>query len=563
MRQRSHRVHFIDLHPLESRTLFAATIVTPVADLSVPVDSPAGTIDLSNNYNDPASVDQAARLNFAYGNKTGSVLLHLFNSRTPLTVANFLKYINSGEYNNTFFHRLVTGFVLQGGGYILPESGAPTHIDTSLTNPPLQNEPGISNTAGTLAMAKQANDPNSATSEFFFNLGDNSSNLDNQNGGFTVFASVADGMNVIDDIVGNAQVVNAGSPFDTLPTFNLDPNATAITNANLVVLASAAPANPVVLSVSSDNPTLVTPSLNGRLLTLAYGPGASGVANVTVHVTAFDGSTVDDVFQVNVSGTTVPPPPAGPLPDLAINITAAPTAAVVGGVSKPLSTASAVISNHGNASSSPVRVAWYLSSDATFDNGDTPLSVSPSAVIPTLKPGKSKTLRVRYANPSGLPNGSYFLIARVDPDNVLAESDETNNTAASAAAYAISPPFVDLTGSIVSVRPSYAAGKAASVPLAVTNNGNVPAVGTASVSLFASTSSVFDPNTALPLTTTPVVEKLNLKNGKSKTLNLKFPFPTLAPGTYHIVAVITSNTPVAESDTTNNTAISAGTFTVT
>lgn len=109
--------------------------------------------------------------------------------------------MTSGAYRNSFFHRVVPGFVAQGGGY-----SALIPVSTNLFAPPwagilpvvsfgtITNEYGFgspySNTNGTIAMAKLGNDPNSATSEWFFNLADNSANLDHQNGGFTVFGRV-------------------------------------------------------------------------------------------------------------------------------------------------------------------------------------------------------------------------------------------------------------------------------------------------------------------------------------------------------------------------------------
>jgi cyclophilin family peptidyl-prolyl cis-trans isomerase len=124
----------------------------------------------------------------------------------PLTVANFLKYVNSGRYTNTFFHRLEANFVLQGGGYSLIDplpSGTPKYTtitkDSSVKN---EFSSTRSNLERTLAMAKFSDQPDSATSEFFFNLKDNSSNLDGQNGGFTVFARVIKGWDVVQTITG-------------------------------------------------------------------------------------------------------------------------------------------------------------------------------------------------------------------------------------------------------------------------------------------------------------------------------------------------------------------------
>src|SRR5262249_2855213 len=93
-----------------------------------------------------------------------------------------------GDYRNTVFHRLVPNLVLQGGGFTFAAS--PASLVPVPTDPPVLNEFRTSNTLGTLAMAKSPDDPNSATSQFFFNLADNSQTLDVQNGGFTVFGKI-------------------------------------------------------------------------------------------------------------------------------------------------------------------------------------------------------------------------------------------------------------------------------------------------------------------------------------------------------------------------------------
>jgi peptidyl-prolyl cis-trans isomerase A (cyclophilin A) len=129
----------------------------------------------------------------------GDFSIELFDSAAPATVANFLNYVTSGRYDQTFIHRSVPGFIVQGGGFSLNESQqqlVPVAVDA-----PVTNEFNQSNTRGTLAMAKLGGDPNSATSQWFVNLADNGANLDNQNGGFTVFGRVlGDGMAIVDSI---------------------------------------------------------------------------------------------------------------------------------------------------------------------------------------------------------------------------------------------------------------------------------------------------------------------------------------------------------------------------
>jgi cyclophilin family peptidyl-prolyl cis-trans isomerase len=136
----------------------------------------------------------------------GDIDVELYDQDKPVTVRNFIRYAESGAYSNEFFHRCIPKFVVQGGGYTVPDpqsqaAFALTNVTRIQTFPPITNEfntgQRLSNTYGTIAMAKLPDDPNSATSEWFFNLGNNSTNLDNQNGGFTVFGRVVAGTNLL------------------------------------------------------------------------------------------------------------------------------------------------------------------------------------------------------------------------------------------------------------------------------------------------------------------------------------------------------------------------------
>ena len=133
-----------------------------------------------------------------------TIYLEMFNKKgsagtvTKKTVKNFLKYAKRGLYDNSIFHRSVPGFVLQGGGFTAPDRllKKAVRLIPLILFKAIKNEPGNLNSRGTLAMAKLGGDPNSATSQWFFNLEENVP-LDTQNGGFTVFANVlGQGMNV-------------------------------------------------------------------------------------------------------------------------------------------------------------------------------------------------------------------------------------------------------------------------------------------------------------------------------------------------------------------------------
>jgi len=220
----------------------------------------------------PTALAQTVR----FQTNLGDIDVTLLTDSAPATVANFLKYVNRGSFTNSFFHRSVPGFVIQGGGYQFDTS--PKKIEP---DPPVRNEFRVSNTRGTLSMAKLPNDPNSATTEWFFNLANNASILNFQNGGFTVFGRVANaaGLAVMDRIA-ELQVVNAGSPFDQLPLQNY--TGGAFTAANLVMVRS--------ITVLGPAPAIAQ---NGVMSASSFGGFASAAA----------GSYVD-IFGSNLAGAS-------------------------------------------------------------------------------------------------------------------------------------------------------------------------------------------------------------------------------------------------------------------
>jgi cyclophilin family peptidyl-prolyl cis-trans isomerase len=125
----------------------------------------------------------------------GNFTIEFFEKEAPISVANFLAYIDEGFFDGTIFHRIVPGFVIQGGGFTEEMIQKPT-------KPAIKNEAdnGLKNSRGTLSMAR-TNDINSATSQFFVNLKDNDF-LDHKRGnfGYAVFARVTDGLEVVDEI---------------------------------------------------------------------------------------------------------------------------------------------------------------------------------------------------------------------------------------------------------------------------------------------------------------------------------------------------------------------------
>ena len=212
----------------------------------------------------PTAADEDNRLTI--NTPLGAFEIELFPEDAPVTVANFRKYIQSGRFDDSFFHRSVSGFVLQGGGYYF-RNGASSAIPT---DPPIVNEFKRSNVRGTLAMAKVEGDPNSATSQWFINLADNSGNLDGQNGGFTVFAQVVgNGMAVVDALAA-VPTYNLGGAFSDVPLRDFGTGAVAAENLLFTRFGSdALPLNTPPLLMRNDT--------NGKWFSYRLGPVGSGV----------------------------------------------------------------------------------------------------------------------------------------------------------------------------------------------------------------------------------------------------------------------------------------------
>src|SRR3954471_13586637 len=143
----------------------------------------------------------------------GTIRLELYPAKAPKTVENFLQYVKDGHYNGTVFHRVIDGFMIQGGGF----DGT---FKQKATRPPIANEAqagvkaGLTNTLGTIAMARTA-DPGSATAQFFINVGDNAflnwGDPRSDGNGYAVFGKVVSGMDVVTKIA--KPPTGSGGPF--------------------------------------------------------------------------------------------------------------------------------------------------------------------------------------------------------------------------------------------------------------------------------------------------------------------------------------------------------------
>jgi peptidyl-prolyl cis-trans isomerase A (cyclophilin A) len=179
----------------------------------------------------PVTVSAEPQVTFAVTNGfgvAGTVVLTLNRTAAPVTVANFLQYVNSGFYNCTVFHRFVPGFVLQGGGFASPMNVSATALNSPKPTSPaivLEDNNGLSNVRWTIAMARTGL-PDSATAQFFINVADNSTILDRTPArrGYAVFGTVTAGTEVITAAGAAPNCAPWGSLFgDTscLPTPNL------------------------------------------------------------------------------------------------------------------------------------------------------------------------------------------------------------------------------------------------------------------------------------------------------------------------------------------------------
>lgn len=136
----------------------------------------------------------------------GLIVIELDQENAPNTVANFLRYVDDGFYQETIFHRVIDGFMIQGGGFTVDGSRKETYDPIAI-----ESDNNLSNVRGTIAMAR-TNDPNSATSQFFINTVDNDFlNYNPANPGYTVFGKVIEGMDVVDQI-SSVQTQSAPMP---------------------------------------------------------------------------------------------------------------------------------------------------------------------------------------------------------------------------------------------------------------------------------------------------------------------------------------------------------------
>lgn len=292
------------MHELEPRLLLSAVLTNAIPDQYISAQGGTASINLNAFFDNTDITGTLVR----YDTVFGDIDVELFDTDTPATVQNFLNYVDRGDYDGTFFHRNAllgdsTPFVVQGGGFSYESGNTYNEVTADAA---VLNEPGISNTRGTIAMAKLGGDPDSATNQWFFNMGDNSANLDAQNGGFTVFGEVkGNGMVVVDQIaatpVWDASSLN--SAFNELPLRDFT-NDHFPNNNDLVVINSVTRLDHEltfsVVANSSPSRVAVAVSEDGVVTIFTVNSSKPETVTITIEAEDYDGNTTQTTFTVEV-----------------------------------------------------------------------------------------------------------------------------------------------------------------------------------------------------------------------------------------------------------------------
>jgi hypothetical protein len=237
-------------------------------------------------------------------------------------------------------------------------------------------------------------------------------------------------------------------------------------------------------------------------------------------------------------------------PDLAPQVADGLPSAVVGGGKGAVTVR---VANRGlQRASGPVAVKLFASPDATLDAGDTEVTAVTRSL--RVKSGGTSAVRLKFNYPTGLPAGSYFLLAQVDAGPVVGGANGSNDVAAAPAPVQIAPPFVDLAAtSAVAGGSGLAVGRRGSAAVVVTNRGNVAASGPVAIDL-----SAVPQGGGAPAALTSVTKSFRIKPGQSKRVGLRFVTPTLSPSAYVLRATLAPDASLRDTDPTNNVVDAAG-----
>lgn len=544
------------IEQLEPRKLMTATIVEPFASVSAQSGQSATVIPLSNRFSTDSVNGTVVRLETSLG----VINLELFDqaitgrSAAPVTSANFLNYVNSGRYDNTFFHRLVTPFILQGGGFTA-NLNSQNNLELGFVNqdPAIVNEfsEDRSNIRGTVAMAKLEGQPNSASAQFFFNLQNNADFFDAQNGGFTVFARVLDDPGIIDglevvDAIAAVPVSNLSTnpgeiaPFlDTVPLRNFSSNQTQLLLNNLVLLNDANVISPFGFTVSSSNQAAVTAEVvtnNQGLpeLRLAYPAGPGGTSTINLTARDVTGSVVSTSFSVTAL-------PGGDLSTTVTDVT--PANLLPGGKFR----AAASVTNVGTvAVRGRTTLQLLLSTDATASTDDIVLRTTSTNL--NLRAGAAKAFRSNLVLPTTVASGNYSLLAVVDAEGAILDGNRTNNTGVRSP-IVVQPATVNLQPVFSTSSMNLVAGKNSTVAVNLTNTGNILARGQASVSFEIDTNNDGIRETVLGSSQA----NITLKPGQQRRVNFRLLTPSDAsPFTGTLTGVLSVNSGFTDANTQDN-----------
>jgi cyclophilin family peptidyl-prolyl cis-trans isomerase len=251
---------------LEDRTFFAATVTSAIPSQFGAPGGTATVVDLTQFVSDPSNESTVEMVL-----PTGTIQIQTFDQEVPINAGNFLKYVHNHLYDNATFQRVVENFVMQGGAEYADGTPVPNLGEINSEANGTRH-----NTRGTLAFARvgpeNGGGPNSATNQFFFNLADNSANLDAQNGGFTVFGEVQGaGMTVVDQTA-------------------------ALPNETDRVITSARVIPDMTYTVTSSDPSAVSTSVDADgFLSLNF-TDSNSTATITVTGTDLSNNTVQTSF---------------------------------------------------------------------------------------------------------------------------------------------------------------------------------------------------------------------------------------------------------------------------
>lgn len=610
----ARRTLFSSIEALEARIAPASlTVFHPLIDLMPAAGKTSSVIDLGASIDPSDTAGYRTHIEFLTnfdtdlntpGLQAGKIVLELFDDKAPLTVQNFIGYVNNasttGDFDGTFFHRSSPGFVLQGGGDQLI-NGKISHIAVgeAVHNEFDPNDPERANVVGTVAMAKVGGDPNSATSEWFFNLSDNRANLDNQNGGFTVFAKVVSGMDVV-NAIASLSTANIGltSGTDGTPVQNgytggvPKPNQlVTITDASVIPPKNSTIANTqwTVTSITDEQghtSDLIKTNagaggvLPGDTLKLNYVPGKSGVATVHVSVKNLADPTAaptTEEFQVTVKPNLVVHNGGDTLPLVSVNGDTGT------GTVKLVNTGAAVA--HGK-----VNVDYYLSHvdgtgtgavdpDGThLDANDLLIGSLAQPADINILPGKTGTLTVPLHIPDSatISSGSYRVLAVVtdpvtnDISTTIVESFTDDNVMHDGRVhgYFTGAPKANLTaiGMSENLPALLIPGDTGVAHMAIGNSASHTASGTVNVAMYLSyitydqaTNQITDDGLDSNDVLIGLVNKpLTLAGGQSMTVDVPIAFPktlNYQDGYFRVFGVVTSpdgSTNIDELTTSDN-----------